>query len=83
MELGPHSGAQESPAKANLAALPLSQQDFGLDVPAFRTLVGNDCPLPFLLLAIHCCSVSVTPSLTPTCELSSKSGEIREGTLSL
>lgn len=33
-------------------------------MPAFRTLVGNDCPLPFLLLAIHCCSVSVTLSLT-------------------
>ncbi|XP_021077986.1 dual specificity testis-specific protein kinase 1 [Mus pahari] len=32
-------------------------EDFGLDVPAFRTLVGNDCPLPFLLLAIHCCSM--------------------------
>lgn len=26
-------------------------------MPAFRTLVGNDCPLPFLLLAIHCCSM--------------------------
>lgn len=32
-------------------------EDFGLDVPAFRTLVGDDCPLPFLLLAIHCCSM--------------------------
>nr|XP_045230362.1 dual specificity testis-specific protein kinase 1 isoform X2 [Macaca fascicularis] len=32
-------------------------EDFGLDVPAFRTLVGDDCPLPFLLLAIHCCSL--------------------------
>ena len=41
----------------------LSPQDFGLDVPAFRTLVGDDCPLPFLLLAIHCCSVRASPSL--------------------
>nr|BAA09459.1 TESK1 [Homo sapiens] len=32
-------------------------EDFGLDVPAFRTLVGDDCPLPFLLLAIHCCNL--------------------------
>lgn len=32
-------------------------EDFGLDVPAFRALVGGDCPLPFLLLAIHCCSM--------------------------
>ncbi|XP_007945107.2 dual specificity testis-specific protein kinase 1 [Orycteropus afer afer] len=32
-------------------------EDFGLDVAAFRTLVGADCPLPFLLLAIHCCSM--------------------------
>ncbi|ERE83232.1 dual specificity testis-specific protein kinase 1 [Cricetulus griseus] len=32
-------------------------EDFGLDVPAFQTLVGKDCPLPFLLLAIHCCSM--------------------------
>nr|XP_044635192.1 dual specificity testis-specific protein kinase 1 isoform X4 [Equus asinus] len=32
-------------------------EDFGLDVPAFRSLVGDDCPLPFLLLAIHCCSM--------------------------
>lgn len=61
-----HSGHTQAPGKANLAALPLSPQDFGLDVPAFRTLVGNDCPLPFLLLAIHCCSVSITPSLTPS-----------------
>ncbi|KAK1334343.1 hypothetical protein QTO34_005347 [Cnephaeus nilssonii] len=35
----------------------LELEDFGLDVPAFRTLVGDDCPLPFLLLAIHCCSM--------------------------
>lgn len=26
-------------------------------MPAFRALVGGDCPLPFLLLAIHCCSM--------------------------
>lgn len=73
-------GYKESPLKANLASPPMSPQDFGLDVPAFRTLVGNDCPLPFLLLAIHCCSVSVTPSLTPIHELSSKSKEIMEET---
>lgn len=53
---------KQSPRKANSAAPPLSPQDFGLDVPAFQTLVGKDCPLPFLLLAIHCCSVSSTPS---------------------
>lgn len=33
-------------------------QEFVLEVQAFHTLVGDDCPLPFLLLAIHCCSVS-------------------------
>ncbi|XP_074052278.1 dual specificity testis-specific protein kinase 1 isoform X2 [Macrotis lagotis] len=32
-------------------------EDFGLDVAAFRALVGKDCPPPFLLLAIHCCSM--------------------------
>lgn len=32
-------------------------ENFGLDVSAFRALVGEDCPLPFLLLAIHCCSM--------------------------
>uniref|UniRef100_A0A4X2LC21 dual-specificity kinase n=1 Tax=Vombatus ursinus TaxID=29139 RepID=A0A4X2LC21_VOMUR len=32
-------------------------EDFGLDVAAFRALVGEDCPPPFLLLAIHCCSM--------------------------
>lgn len=36
-------------------------QDFGLDVTAFRTMVGIDCPAAFLQLAFHCCSVSPSP----------------------
>ncbi|XP_054842372.1 dual specificity testis-specific protein kinase 1 [Eublepharis macularius] len=32
-------------------------EDFGLDVAAFCTLVGADCPGPFLQLAFHCCSM--------------------------
>jgi hypothetical protein len=31
-------------------------QDFGLDVDAFESLVG-DCPTPFLNLAVLCCNV--------------------------
>ncbi|NXK56239.1 TESK1 kinase, partial [Chauna torquata] len=33
-------------------------EDFGLDITAFRTMVGIDCPAAFLQLAFHCCSVS-------------------------
>ncbi|XP_015261020.1 PREDICTED: dual specificity testis-specific protein kinase 1 [Gekko japonicus] len=35
-------------------------EDFGLDVAAFCTLVGVDCPVPFLQLAFHCCSMEPT-----------------------
>uniref|UniRef100_A0ACB8EP30 Uncharacterized protein n=3 Tax=Sphaerodactylus townsendi TaxID=933632 RepID=A0ACB8EP30_9SAUR len=35
-------------------------EDFGLDVAAFCTLVGADCPAPFLQLAFHCCSIEPT-----------------------
>ncbi|KAL8204138.1 UNVERIFIED_CONTAM: hypothetical protein K2H54_068326 [Gekko kuhli] len=35
-------------------------EDFGLDVAAFCTLVGVDCPAPFLQLAFHCCSMEPT-----------------------
>ncbi|CAN0299009.1 unnamed protein product [Bubo scandiacus] len=31
-------------------------EDFGLDVTAFRTMVGTECPAAFLQLAFHCCS---------------------------
>ena len=39
-------------------------QDFGLDITTFHTMVGTDCPMAFLQLAFHCCSVSL-PSLLP------------------
>ncbi|XP_015703918.1 dual specificity testis-specific protein kinase 1 [Coturnix japonica] len=32
-------------------------EDFGLDITTFRTMVGNDCPVAFLQLAFHCCSM--------------------------
>ncbi|XP_068521342.1 dual specificity testis-specific protein kinase 1-like isoform X8 [Anas acuta] len=32
--------------------------DFGLNVTAFHTMVGLDCPAAFLQMAFHCCSVS-------------------------
>ncbi|KGL73160.1 Dual specificity testis-specific protein kinase 1, partial [Tinamus guttatus] len=32
-------------------------EDFGLDVTTFRNMVGIDCPVSFLQLAFHCCSV--------------------------
>ncbi|XP_038026626.1 dual specificity testis-specific protein kinase 1 isoform X2 [Anas platyrhynchos] len=35
-------------------------EDFGLDVTAFRTMVGIDCPAAFLQLAFHCCSMQPT-----------------------
>uniref|UniRef100_A0A8B9ID76 dual-specificity kinase n=1 Tax=Anser brachyrhynchus TaxID=132585 RepID=A0A8B9ID76_9AVES len=35
-------------------------EDFGLDVTAFRTMVGIDCPAAFLQLAFHCCSMEPT-----------------------
>nr|XP_060619797.1 dual specificity testis-specific protein kinase 1 [Anolis sagrei ordinatus] len=43
--------------------LPLSVsflQDFGLDVPAFCNLVEANCPMTFLQLAFHCCSMDPT-----------------------
>lgn len=42
---------------------------FGLHVLAFRILVGDDCALSFLLLAIHCYSGRASlPSLSqPAC----------------
>ncbi|XP_032062925.1 dual specificity testis-specific protein kinase 1-like isoform X4 [Aythya fuligula] len=33
-------------------------EDFGLNVTAFHTMVGLDCPAAFLQMAFHCCSVS-------------------------
>ncbi|XP_077202763.1 dual specificity testis-specific protein kinase 1 isoform X2 [Paroedura picta] len=39
-------------------------EDFGLDVAAFCTLVGVDCPAPFLQLAFHCCSMD--PAVRPS-----------------
>lgn len=44
----------------HLASLfPISlAQDFGLNVTAFHTMVGLDCPAAFLQMAFHCCSVS-------------------------
>uniref|UniRef100_A0A8B9ZIR3 Uncharacterized protein n=1 Tax=Anas platyrhynchos TaxID=8839 RepID=A0A8B9ZIR3_ANAPL len=49
----------------HLASLfPISlAQDFGLNVTAFHTMVGLDCPAAFLQMAFHCCSVS--PSRRP------------------
>ncbi|KFV67771.1 Dual specificity testis-specific protein kinase 1, partial [Dryobates pubescens] len=35
-------------------------EDFGLDVTTFRTMVEIDCPMTFLHLAFHCCSVDPT-----------------------
>ncbi|NXY24059.1 TESK1 kinase, partial [Atrichornis clamosus] len=35
-------------------------EDFGLDVTTFRTMVGIDCPVAFLQLAFHCCSMEPT-----------------------
>ncbi|XP_065596141.1 dual specificity testis-specific protein kinase 1 isoform X2 [Cyrtonyx montezumae] len=35
-------------------------EDFGLDITTFRTMVGNDCPVAFLQLAFHCCSMEPT-----------------------
>uniref|UniRef100_H9GKE6 dual-specificity kinase n=2 Tax=Anolis carolinensis TaxID=28377 RepID=H9GKE6_ANOCA len=35
-------------------------EDFGLDVPSFCNLVGPDCPMTFLQLAFHCCSMDPT-----------------------
>ncbi|KAM9251403.1 dual specificity testis-specific protein kinase 1-like [Cariama cristata] len=35
-------------------------KDFGLDVTTFRTMVGIDCPVAFLQLAFHCCSMEPT-----------------------
>ncbi|XP_060092459.1 dual specificity testis-specific protein kinase 1 [Heteronotia binoei] len=39
-------------------------EDFGLDAAAFCTLVGADCPAPFLQLAFHCCSME--PAARPS-----------------
>ncbi|KAJ7335108.1 hypothetical protein JRQ81_013049 [Phrynocephalus forsythii] len=36
------------------------REDFGLDVAAFCNLVGADCPVAFLRLAFHCCSMEPT-----------------------
>ncbi|NWI17407.1 TESK1 kinase, partial [Crypturellus soui] len=35
-------------------------EDFGLDVTTFRNMVGIDCPVSFLQLAFHCCSMEPT-----------------------
>ncbi|XP_067320830.1 dual specificity testis-specific protein kinase 1 [Anolis sagrei] len=35
-------------------------EDFGLDVPAFCNLVEANCPMTFLQLAFHCCSMDPT-----------------------
>ncbi|XP_014380764.2 dual specificity testis-specific protein kinase 1 [Alligator sinensis] len=35
-------------------------EDFGLDIAAFRNLVRDDCPAPFLQLAFHCCRMEPT-----------------------
>ncbi|NWV24010.1 TESK1 kinase, partial [Origma solitaria] len=35
-------------------------EDFGLDVTTFRTMVEIDCPIAFLQLAFHCCSMEPT-----------------------
>ncbi|XP_040399139.1 dual specificity testis-specific protein kinase 1-like isoform X5 [Cygnus olor] len=35
-------------------------EDFGLDVTAFHTMVGLDCPAAFLQMAFHCCSMEQT-----------------------
>uniref|UniRef100_A0A8D2J6G0 dual-specificity kinase n=1 Tax=Varanus komodoensis TaxID=61221 RepID=A0A8D2J6G0_VARKO len=35
-------------------------EDFGLDVDAFCSLVGADCPAAFLQLAFHCCRMEPT-----------------------
>ncbi|KAM9167292.1 dual specificity testis-specific protein kinase 1 isoform 2-T2 [Mergus octosetaceus] len=35
-------------------------ENFGLDVTAFRSMVGIDCPAAFLQLAFHCCSMQPT-----------------------
>ncbi|NXN11336.1 TESK1 kinase, partial [Indicator maculatus] len=35
-------------------------EDFGLDVATFRTMVEIDCPVTFLQLAFHCCSMEPT-----------------------
>ncbi|XP_061468678.1 dual specificity testis-specific protein kinase 1 isoform X2 [Rhineura floridana] len=35
-------------------------EDFGLDVAAFCNLVGANCPVTFLQLAFHCCSMEPT-----------------------
>nr|XP_038027960.1 dual specificity testis-specific protein kinase 1-like isoform X13 [Anas platyrhynchos] len=34
--------------------------DFGLNVTAFHTMVGLDCPAAFLQMAFHCCSMEPT-----------------------
>uniref|UniRef100_A0A8B9THR5 Uncharacterized protein n=2 Tax=Anas TaxID=8835 RepID=A0A8B9THR5_ANAPL len=46
----------------HLASLfPISlAQDFGLNVTAFHTMVGLDCPAAFLQMAFHCCSMEPT-----------------------
>ncbi|NXD87757.1 TESK1 kinase, partial [Halcyon senegalensis] len=35
-------------------------ENFGLDITAFRTMVGIDCPVAFLQLAFHCCNMEPT-----------------------
>ncbi|EOA93410.1 Dual specificity testis-specific protein kinase 2, partial [Anas platyrhynchos] len=35
-------------------------EDFGLNVTAFHTMVGLDCPAAFLQMAFHCCSMEPT-----------------------
>uniref|UniRef100_A0A8B9IC84 dual-specificity kinase n=1 Tax=Anser brachyrhynchus TaxID=132585 RepID=A0A8B9IC84_9AVES len=42
-------------------------EDFGLDVTAFRTMVGIDCPAAFLQLAFHCCSGAGDPPVLRPC----------------
>ncbi|XP_071886530.1 dual specificity testis-specific protein kinase 1 isoform X2 [Anas platyrhynchos] len=36
------------------------RRDFGLNVTAFHTMVGLDCPAAFLQMAFHCCSMEPT-----------------------
>ncbi|XP_075302393.1 dual specificity testis-specific protein kinase 1 [Opisthocomus hoazin] len=50
-------GAPGDPASLFLLSL---EQDFGLDVTTFRTMVGIDCPVAFLQLAFQCCSMEPT-----------------------
>uniref|UniRef100_A0A6I8N9J5 dual-specificity kinase n=1 Tax=Ornithorhynchus anatinus TaxID=9258 RepID=A0A6I8N9J5_ORNAN len=52
-------------------------EDFGLDVAAFQALVGEDCPPPFLLLAIHCCSME-PKARAPFAEIAQRLEQILE-----